>query len=110
MLNRLPTHDDLIRELQAFCREELGLRPHRVRLNLDGDTALILLEHALSPTEIEKAQAGEGAEKSYEDQLRDRLKPHLRSMVEAATGQKVAHAHLYIDFPTGNIIGVFVFV
>jgi uncharacterized protein YbcI len=105
MFSRPQAYSDLIEALQAFCREELRREPRRIRVDLDNDTALILLEHVLSPAD----QQGEETEKMDEDRLWDVLKPRLQLMVEEATKRQVARAQVYIDFPVGNIIGVFVF-
>jgi uncharacterized protein YbcI len=109
MFSQPQAYSDLIEALQVFCREKLGREPHRIRVDLDNDTALILLQQFLSLVEIEVAQQGEEAEKASEEQLRDMLKPHLQLMVEEATKRQVARAQIYIDFPVGNIIGVFIF-
>lgn len=109
MFNQQQAYGDLIEALQSFCREELGREPRRIRVDLDNNMALILLEQFLLPSEIEADQQGTEAEKTYEEWLRDVLKPRLQSIVEEATRQQVALAQIYIDFPVGNIIGVFVF-
>lgn len=109
MLNQQQAYGDLIEALQVFCREELRREPRRIRVDLDNKMALILLEQFFSSAEIEADQQGAKAENTYEEWLRDVLKPRIQLMVERATRQQVALAQVYIDFPVGNIIGVFVF-
>jgi uncharacterized protein YbcI len=109
MLNQQQPYADLIEALQTFCREELGRKPRRIRVDIDNNMALILLEQFLFPSEIETDRQGTEAENTYEQWLRDVLKPHLQLRVEEVTRQQVALSQIYIDFPVGNIIGVFVF-
>ena len=109
MFNQPRAYGDLIEALQAFCRGELGIEPRRIRVDLDNSMALILLEQFLSLAEIKADQEGGEADKTCEEWLRHVLKPHFQLMVEAATRHQVARAQVYIDFPVGNVIGVFVF-
>jgi uncharacterized protein YbcI len=109
MFSQAQAYGDLIEALQAFCRGELGIEPRRIRVDLDNSMALILLEQFLSPAQIKANQEGEEAEKTCEERLRDVLKPRIQLMVEEATRQQVARAQVYMDFPVGNVIGVFVF-
>ncbi|MBE7555190.1 MAG: DUF2294 family protein [Anaerolineales bacterium] len=109
MLNQQQAYGDLIKALQSFCREDLGREPRRIRVDLDNNMALILLEQFLFPSEIEADQQGTEGEETYEEWLRDMFKPRLQLIVEETTRQQVTLSQIYIDFPVGNIIGVFVF-
>lgn len=109
MFNRPQAYGELIEALQTFCQEELRVEPRRIRVDLDSNMVLILLEQFFSPASVDADQKWEEAEKTTEAWLRDTLQLRFRLMVEAATGRKVAHAQVFIDFPPGNLIGVFVF-
>lgn len=106
---RQQAYGDLIEMLQALCQGELGLEPRRIRVDLDNNMVLILLEQFFLPTPVEAGQKREDAEKTTETWLRDTLKPRFRLIVEEATRRKVAHAQVYMDLPSGNLIGVFFF-
>ncbi|GIK37262.1 MAG: hypothetical protein BroJett011_10950 [Chloroflexota bacterium] len=103
-------HSNLIQALQAFCRAELGMRPRRIRVNLDRDAVIVLLEQALWPAEkqVTRTEAGVELLKTYEERLLEAVKPRLQLLVAEAIKRPVASAHLQADVLAGNVIGVFV--
>jgi uncharacterized protein YbcI len=110
MVSQQHPHSNLIQALQTFCREEMGMRPRRIRVNLDHDAVIVLLEQALSPAEEQAVQTEAGVEllKTYQERLLDAVKPRLQLLVEEAVKQRVASAHIHADVSARNVIGVFV--
>lgn len=103
-------HSYLIQALQTFYREEAGMEPRRIRVNLDHDTVIVLLEQALSPAEKQLAQTKEGVEllKTYEERLQEVVRPRLQLLIEAAIKRRIVTAYVHTDVLAGTIIGVFV--
>lgn len=101
---------NLIEVLQTFCREEMGMRPRRIRVNLGHDAVIVLLEQALSPAEEQAAYTEKGAEllKTYQERLLDAVRPRLQLLVEEVIKRPVASTHLHADVLARNVIGVFI--
>lgn len=88
----------------------MGMRPRRIRVNLDRDAVIVLLEQALSPAEEQAVQTEAGVEllKTYQERLLDAVRPRLQLLVEEAVKQRVVSAHIHVDVSARNVIGVFV--
>ncbi len=86
------------------------MEPRRIRVNLDHDTVVVLLEQALSPAEKQLAQTKEGVEllKTYEERLQEVVRPRLQLLIEAAIKRRIITAYVHTDVLAGTIIGVFV--
>lgn len=109
MVSQRHARSALILALQTFCREEMGMQPRRIKVNLGSDAIMVLLEEALSPAEMQSAQTEEGAAllKAYEERLLEAARPRLQTLVEEVVKQQVTSAHVHADVYTGNVIAVF---
>lgn len=112
MVSQKHVRSALIRAMQTFCREEMGMRPRRIKVNLSHDAVMVLLEKALSQAEMQTARTEEGAAllKVYEERILDAATPRLQMLVEEAVNGKVTSTHVHADVHAGNIIGFFVLV
>lgn len=103
------TQADIEQTLQDFWVSYAGVRPGRVSVVADQQAIAVWLEEVLTPAErqMSRTPAGREAVQRLWDRILEQAGPRLRRVVAEATGWDVILVGIYLDVPTGSILGFF---
>ena len=103
------TQADIEQSLQDFWESYAGVRPGRVSVVADQQAIAVWLEEVLTPAErqMSRTPAGREAVQTLWDRILEQAGPRLRQVVAEAMGWDVILVGIYLDVPTGSILGFF---
>jgi uncharacterized protein YbcI len=103
------TQADIEQSLQDFWESYAGVRPGHVSVVADQKATAVWLEEVLTPAERQMARtpAGREAVQRLWDRILEQARPRLRQVVAEAMGWDVILVGIYLDVPTGSILGFF---
>jgi uncharacterized protein YbcI len=103
------TQADIEQTLKDFWESYAGVRPGRVSVVADQQAIAVWLEGVLTLAERQMSMtpAGREAVQRLWDRILEQARPRLRQVVAEAMGQDVILVGIYLDAPTGSILGFF---